>query len=113
MFSFFKKTKVQLSPFVKGRITDNGQPLPGLEVVRELFYSGYDKENAIIDYALTNTNGEFSFDEKIVKSHHQMIFLDKTFLYLKIYILKKKLMRMKVNCFYCGEQVNIGVQLHH
>ncbi len=68
MFGFLKKTEVQLSPPVKGRITDNGKPLSGIEVVRELFYSGYDKENAIIDHALTNTNGEFSFNEKIVKS---------------------------------------------
>ncbi len=68
MFGFFKKTEVQLSPPVKGRITDNGKPLSGVEIVRELFYSGYDKENSLIDYALTNTNGEFSFDEKIIKS---------------------------------------------
>jgi len=68
MFGFFKKTEVQLSPPVKGRITDNGQPLSGVEVVRELFYSGYDKKNAIIDYALTNTHGEFSFDEVVIKS---------------------------------------------
>lgn len=68
MFGFFKKTEVQLSPPVKGRITDNGEPLSGVEVVRELFYSGYDKESAIIDYALTNTNGEFSFVEKVIKS---------------------------------------------
>ena len=68
MFGFFKKTEVQLSPPVKGRITDKGQPLSGVEVVRELFYSGYDKKNPIIDYALTNTQGEFSFDEIVVKS---------------------------------------------
>jgi hypothetical protein len=42
--------------------------LSGVEVVLELFYSGYDKENAIIDYALTNINCEFAFNEKIIKS---------------------------------------------
>ena len=70
MFGFFKRTEVQLSPPVKGRITNNGKPLAGVEVVRDLFYEGYDKENSVIDYALTNINGEFSFNEKIIKSRY-------------------------------------------
>lgn len=71
MFGFFKRTEVQLSSPVKGRITNNGNPLASVEVVRKIFYSGYDKENAVIDYALTNTHGEFSFNEKIIKSSSQ------------------------------------------
>ncbi|QUX93678.1 hypothetical protein CYL31_20695 [Marinomonas sp. A3A] len=69
MVSFFglKRYDVELSPPVKGRITDNGKPVAGIEVERRLFYSGYSKE-AIFDYATTNADGEFSFEEKIVKS---------------------------------------------
>ncbi len=89
MFGFFKKTEVQLSPPVKGRITDAGKPLSGVEVVRELFYSGYDKENAIIDYALTNTNGEFSFDEKIIKSRSPNDIFGQDFLISQEVYIKK------------------------
>ncbi|MDO6777063.1 hypothetical protein Q4591_17100 [Shewanella sp. 3_MG-2023] len=68
MFSLFKRYDVELSPVVKGRITDGGKAVSGMEVVRELSYSGYDNGKLIIDYALTDINGEFSFDELIVKS---------------------------------------------
>lgn len=69
MVSFFglKRYDVELSPPVKGRITDNGEPVAGIEIERRLFYSGYSKE-AILDYTKTNAIGEFEFDERIVKS---------------------------------------------
>ncbi|SBS25403.1 hypothetical protein MSP8887_00190 [Marinomonas spartinae] len=69
MFGFFslKRYDVELSPPIKGRITDNGQPVVEVQVVRKLFYSGYKKE-PIFDYTQTNNNGEFKFDSKVIKS---------------------------------------------
>jgi hypothetical protein len=69
VFGFLKRYEVELSAPVKGRITHNGIPVSGMEVVRELSYGGYDKGEPIIDYALTDTNGEFSFNEVKVKSN--------------------------------------------
>jgi len=68
MFGFFKRYDVELSPPVQGRITNNGKPISGLQVERSIIYEGYDNGEPQIDYALTNTNGEFSFQEIIVKS---------------------------------------------
>ena len=67
MFGFFKRYDVELSPEVKGRVTDKGKILSGTEVMRKLYYEGYDK-SPVTDYALTNTHGEFSFDQLIIKS---------------------------------------------
>ncbi|MBJ7556035.1 DUF6795 domain-containing protein [Marinomonas spartinae] len=92
MVSFFglKRYDVELSPPVKGRITDNGEPVVGAEVVRELFYAGYDKKNALFDYSTTNDNGEFEFDEKIVKSRSPGdIFGQNSMVFQDIYIEKK------------------------
>ena len=69
VFGFLKRYDVELSAPVKGRITHNGIAVSGMEVVRELSYGGYDKGEPIIDYALTDTNGEFSFKEVKVKSN--------------------------------------------
>jgi hypothetical protein len=69
VFGFLKRYEVELSAPVQGRITNNGIPISGAEVVRELSYGGYDKGDPIIDYALTDTNGEFSFKEVKVKSN--------------------------------------------
>ena len=69
VFGFLKRYDVELSAPVKGRITHNGIAVSGMEVVRELSYGGYDKGEPIIDYALTDTNGEFSFNEVKVKSN--------------------------------------------
>ncbi|WP_279386867.1 hypothetical protein [Shewanella frigidimarina] len=38
MFGFLKRYEVELSAPVKGRITHNGIPVSGMEVVRELSY---------------------------------------------------------------------------
>ncbi|MDO6466097.1 DUF6795 domain-containing protein [Pseudoalteromonas carrageenovora] len=67
MFGFFKRYDVELSPEVKGRVTDKGKILSGTEVMRKLYYEGYDK-SPVTDYALTNNHGEFSFDQLIIKS---------------------------------------------
>ncbi|MBO1896014.1 hypothetical protein HNW13_009550 [Shewanella sp. BF02_Schw] len=69
MFGFLKRYEVELSAPVKGRIIKNGIPISGMEIVRELSYGGYDKGEPVIDYTLTDTNGEFSFKEIKVKSN--------------------------------------------
>ncbi|MBB1364681.1 MULTISPECIES: DUF6795 domain-containing protein [unclassified Shewanella] len=69
VFGFLKRYEVELSAPVKGRIIKNGIPISGMEIVRELSYGGYDKGEPVIDYALTDTNGEFSFKEVKVKSN--------------------------------------------
>ncbi|MBH0058295.1 hypothetical protein I6F65_15135 [Pseudoalteromonas sp. SWXJZ94C] len=67
MFGLSKSYDVELSPKVKGRVMDKGKVLSGTEVMRKLYYKGYDK-SPVTDYALTDTHGEFSFDELIIKS---------------------------------------------
>lgn len=69
VFGFLKRYEVELSAPVKGRITNNGIPVSGMEIVRELSYGGYNKGEPVIDYALTDINGEFSFNEVKVKSN--------------------------------------------
>lgn len=63
MFSWFKKYDVHLSPAVQGRVSFNGNPVANVKVFRELTY---DKE--YLDHALTDSQGDFSFDEKNIRS---------------------------------------------
>lgn len=63
MFSWFKKYDVHLSPAVRGNISFNGNPVANVKVFRELTY---DKE--YLDYAMTDAQGRFSFDEKNIRS---------------------------------------------
>ncbi|MDP2716619.1 DUF6795 domain-containing protein [Rheinheimera sp.] len=81
MFSWFKKYDVHLSPAVQGKISFNGNPVANIKVFRELTY---DKE--YLDHALTDSQGNFSFDEKNIRSSRpgslletftrQVLFLD-------------------------------------
>lgn len=66
-FGFFKSYDVEFSSEVKGRITNEGKALSGVEVMRKLYYEGYEK-SPVTDYALTNTHGEFSFDQSVIQS---------------------------------------------
>ena len=66
---FWSDMKLSCLLLWKGRITHNGIPVSGMEIVRELSYGGYNKGEPVIDYALTDTNGEFSFNEVKVKSN--------------------------------------------
>ena len=63
MFSWFKKYDVHLSPAVRGRITLNGEPLHNVTVYRELDYDA-----SYSDEAVTNSRGEFSFQERNIRS---------------------------------------------
>ncbi|MBU2870473.1 hypothetical protein KO502_07170 [Colwellia sp. E2M01] len=65
MFGLFKKYDVHLSPEVHGVITKEGKPVVGLTVFRGLTY-GDDKE--LVDEAITDNKGRFSFEEKNIRS---------------------------------------------
>lgn len=94
VFGLFKSYEVQLSPEVKGRITNQGEALAGVEVIRKLFYEGYEK-NPVIDYALTNTRGEFSFDELIVRSKAPGNIVGQDYLIRQEITVKKDLINVK------------------
>lgn len=73
MFGFFKRYGVHLSPEVRGVITENGTPLKNLEVYRTLDY-----EKEYVDKTRTDSNGRFSFPEKVIKSSRPGKLLDET-----------------------------------
>ncbi|XQW83534.1 DUF6795 domain-containing protein [Thalassotalea piscium] len=68
MFGFFKRHTVEMSPEVRGRITDGGKPVVGMQVARSLSYEGYEKGKEQLEYTFTNENGEFTFQPMIIKS---------------------------------------------
>ncbi|WDE10236.1 DUF6795 domain-containing protein [Thalassomonas haliotis] len=68
MFGLFKRHEVEMSPEVRGRITNGDKPVAGIEVVRSLMYEGYEKGKEQKEYALTDTKGRFSFEKRIIKS---------------------------------------------
>lgn len=66
MFSWFRKKKeVFLSPEVKGIVTENGQPVANLEIIRSLIYID---EKVHRDAAITDENGRFHFPKKTILS---------------------------------------------
>ena len=85
MFGWFKKQPVQLSSEVRGQILDNGKPVIGQIVSRELIYID---EKVHFDQTITDDKGFFYFPEKIIMSSipskplvehriSQAIFIDK------------------------------------
>ena len=68
MFGFFKRHTVEMSPEVRGRITEGGKPVSGLQVARSLIYEGYQKGKEHLEHTFTNDNGEFSFQPFTIKS---------------------------------------------
>ena len=68
MFGIFKSYQVEMSPEVRGRITDGGEPVVGIKVIRKLAYEGYQKGKEQVEYATTDANGQFSFEPLIIKS---------------------------------------------
>ncbi|KKO45368.1 hypothetical protein WG68_11430 [Arsukibacterium ikkense] len=63
MFSWLKKYDVHLSPAIHGMVTQDGKPVAGAEVWRELTY-----DTDFIDKALTGADGSFAFPPKQIRS---------------------------------------------
>jgi hypothetical protein len=68
MFGFFKRHTVEMSPEVRGRITDGGKPVVGMQVARSLSYEGYEKGKEQLEHTFTDESGTFSFEPMIIKS---------------------------------------------
>ncbi|WDD98484.1 DUF6795 domain-containing protein [Thalassomonas actiniarum] len=68
MFGIFKRYEVEMSPEVRGRITNNGSPLAGIQVARSLSYEGYQKGKEQLEHTTTDADGRFSFKPLMVKS---------------------------------------------
>ncbi|WDE11271.1 DUF6795 domain-containing protein [Thalassomonas haliotis] len=68
MFGIFKRYDIEMSPEVRGRITDGGKPVVGMQVARSLSYEGYQKGKEQLEHTITDTDGRFSFKPLMVKS---------------------------------------------
>ncbi len=68
MFGIFKRYEVEMSPEVRGRITNNGNPLAGIQVARSLSYEGFQKGKEQLEHTTTDADGRFSFKPLMVKS---------------------------------------------
>ena len=65
MFGFFKKYDAHLCSAVSGRILDNGKPVVGVKVERQLYYIDDKKRK---DSTLTDESGCFSLPEVNIRS---------------------------------------------
>ena len=65
MFGWFKKQDVFLCSEVNGVVTENGEPVINLEVIRSLIYTD---EKVRRDVVITDSTGHFHFPEKNIRS---------------------------------------------
>ncbi|WP_077339013.1 DUF6795 domain-containing protein [Pseudocolwellia agarivorans] len=65
MFGWFKKQDVFLCSEVNGIVTENGEPVANLEVIRKLIYTD---EKVRKDVAVTDSTGHFYFPQKNIRS---------------------------------------------
>jgi len=70
---YFKKYDVHLSPEVHGSVRNNGVPLQNVEVYRSLDYDKNYRETT-----RTDSNGQFSFPVKVIKSRRPGQLFDET-----------------------------------
>jgi len=68
MFGLFKRHSVEMSPEVRGRITDAGNPVVGIRVARSLVYEGYEKGKEQLEHTFTDESGSFYFESMVIKS---------------------------------------------
>jgi hypothetical protein len=59
----FRSVEIQLSPVVSGVLTDNGKPIAGATIVRQLTYGSYADSTTV-----TDDNGQFSFPAHSIRS---------------------------------------------
>ncbi|WP_166836339.1 DUF6795 domain-containing protein [Rheinheimera pleomorphica] len=63
ILSGFRAVEVQLSPAVSGVLTDNGKPIAGATIVRQLTYGSYADSTTV-----TDDNGQFNFPAHSIRS---------------------------------------------
>lgn len=68
MFGLFKRHSVEMSPEVRGRISDGGNPVVGIRVARSLVYEGYEKGKEQLEHVITDESGAFYFEPMVIKS---------------------------------------------
>ncbi len=81
MFGFLKKQDYVLSAPIKGVLLSDGKPQVGVEVVRSLTYG---KE--YIDKYVTDSDGRFSFPEKVIRTAKPNNMFDNTSVHQHVYI---------------------------
>ncbi|MCO7252213.1 DUF6795 domain-containing protein [Pseudoalteromonas sp. Ps84H-4] len=81
MFGLFNKSDFLLSAPVQGILLDNGKPVAKQKVIRSLTY---DKE--YIDETITDENGRFRFDEKLIRTAKPANMFDNDSLIQHIYL---------------------------
>ncbi|WP_055733709.1 DUF6795 domain-containing protein [Agarivorans gilvus] len=64
------KQDVEMSPEIKGRLTENGEPIVGATIARTIVYDGYRKGQEQLQHTVTDDDGQFSFPKMIVKSRY-------------------------------------------
>ncbi|MBH0059265.1 hypothetical protein I6F65_20190 [Pseudoalteromonas sp. SWXJZ94C] len=81
MFGFFDKQEFVLSAPVKGQLLNEGQPVADTKVIRSLTYG-----DEYLDETITDSNGNFSFAEKIIKTSKPSNMFDNGSLIQHIYL---------------------------
>ncbi|MPW31903.1 hypothetical protein F9L16_23390 [Agarivorans sp. B2Z047] len=64
------KQDVEMSPEIKGRLTEDGKPIIGATIAHSIVYEGFKKRQELLQYDTTNGAGHFTFPEVAIKSHH-------------------------------------------
>ncbi|MPW29308.1 hypothetical protein F9L16_09885 [Agarivorans sp. B2Z047] len=64
------KQDVEMSPEIKGRLTENGKPIVGATIARTIVYEGYKKGQEQLQHTVTDDEGRFSFPKMTVKSRY-------------------------------------------
>ena len=81
MFGFFNKQDVTLSLQIKGRLLKSGEPQAGVKITRELIYG-----DTYIDEVVSDSNGDFYFENKTIRSSNPSNMFFNSSLLQSIYI---------------------------
>ncbi|WP_445766853.1 DUF6795 domain-containing protein [Rheinheimera sp.] len=79
VFNWLKRTEIQWSPEIHGVVTENGIPVSGLKVVRELHY----EDDKFSDNTVTDHEGRFTFSRKTLRTR-RVLFDYSIYLFLSV-----------------------------
>ena len=79
VFGWLRGTEIQWSPEIHGVIAENGKPVSGLKVVRELHY----EDDKFDDSTVTDHEGRFSFPRKTLRTR-RVLFDYSVYLFLSV-----------------------------